>query len=225
MNKMLIPIFDLDDTLYCEHDYVRSGFKAVAEFIADQKSTVNSVQIYEDFINAWLKDGRGSVFDIVCEKYDIEFDIARLVQVYREHVPLIQLYDDAKQIISFLKTKKIPMGLITDGDSTVQWRKIQSLHLKELLNVIIVTNDLGFENWKPSPIPYLKAVEELGVPIDQCVYIGDNPNKDFITARKLGMQTIRIVRSTGDHMKTKLTDVYEADKAIYTLTELFEDWG
>ncbi|MEM5598042.1 hypothetical protein AAHB53_19930 [Niallia circulans] len=31
-------IFDLDDTLYCEHDYVKSGFYSVASFLAKSES-------------------------------------------------------------------------------------------------------------------------------------------------------------------------------------------
>ncbi|MEM5598044.1 HAD hydrolase-like protein [Niallia circulans] len=53
-----------------------------------------------------------------------------------------------------------------------------------------------------------------------CVYIGDNPNKDFVTAKKLGLHTIRIVREIGDHMQTKLDQGYEADKKIYSLMEI-----
>lgn len=221
----LIPIFDLDDTLYCEHDYVRSGFKAVAEFIANQNSFVTSHLLYKDFIDIWLSQGRGQIFNIICDKYNIAINISLLVQVYREHKPELVLYDDAKEALTYFITRNIPMGLITDGDSTTQWRKVESLQLNKLFNFIIVTNDLGIEYWKPSAVPYKKVAEALNVPIEKCVYIGDNPNKDFITAKKLGMKTIRIVREIGDHMKTRLDNTYEADKEIYSLTELLVEWS
>ncbi|KEF40323.1 haloacid dehalogenase superfamily enzyme, subfamily IA [Schinkia azotoformans MEV2011] len=225
MHKTLIPIFDLDDTLYCEHDYVRSGFKSVANFIASKNHTTDAELIYKSFINVWLSHGRGKVFDIVCENLSIPFDIAKLVQVYREHQPKLELYDDAKEVLSYFNTKKIPMGLITDGNLTMQWRKIKSLKLDKLIDVIIVTDDLGFEYWKPNAAPYKKAAQELNVPIEKCVYIGDNPNKDFVTAKKLGMHTIRIVRPVGDHAKTRLNKTYEADKEMYSLIELLEKWS
>lgn len=224
MSEKLIPIFDLDDTLYCEHDYVRSGFREVAKVISIT-SNINPNILYEDLIKVWLLQGRGKVFDVLCKTHNIKMDISALVKVYRNHVPKIKLYVDAKEVFSFFKAKQIPMGLITDGDSTMQWRKIEALGLKELFNVIVVTNDLGNENWKPSPIPYLKAAQQFGVPVERCVYIGDNPNKDFITARKLGMKTFRIIRPIGDHMNTKLSGSYEADKVIHTLLDLQKDWG
>jgi putative hydrolase of the HAD superfamily len=64
--------------------------------------------------------------------------------------------------------------------------------------------------------------EYLRLDFSDCVYIGDNPNKDFITARKLGMGTVRIVRDVGDHMQTRLGKEYEADAVIYSLTELIK---
>ncbi|WP_378933718.1 HAD family hydrolase [Metabacillus herbersteinensis] len=212
-------IFDLDDTLYCEHDYVRSGFQAVAEVLA--KHTTQSInEIHQLLIEEWKRNGRGRVFDAVCGKLKINSDISTLVNVYRNHKPLIRLYQDAERMIHHLIDQKKKIAIITDGHPIIQWAKIDALFLQKWFQCIVVTGDLGEEHWKPSATPYRKIVDCLGLDISDCVYIGDNPHKDFITAKKLGMGTIRIVRPVGDHMQVKLTKEFEADRTLSSLEEI-----
>lgn len=220
MKTLKAFLFDLDDTLYCEHEYVRSGFRAIADFLHDQYNYLTVEMVYEAIVQEWTHNGRGKVFDNVCSQFNIRPDIKRLVQIYREHVPVLELYNDAKVLLNALQKRKNPTAIITDGESSVQWRKIEALNLKQLISCIIVTDDYGKENWKPSPFPYEKAAECLGVAKTDCVYIGDNPNKDFVMAKQLGMHTIRLIRPLGDHMRTELSEEYEANEIIETLDEL-----
>ncbi|MBU8881194.1 HAD family hydrolase [Bacillus sp. FJAT-29790] len=213
-------IFDLDDTLYCEHDYVKSGFLAVANEITKSYKEIDENIIHKMLIEEWKKNGRGKIFNEVCGRLKIDLDIFKLVSTYRSHRPQISLYEDARQLLEALRGKNVKLGMITDGDSKMQWNKIKSLGLERLFDCIVVTGDLGTSHWKPSDTPYRKVTQCLNLSHGQCVYIGDNPNKDFITARKLGMGTIRIVRSVGDHMKTKLSNEYEADREINSLKQL-----
>lgn len=216
-----IYIFDLDDTLYCEHDYVRSGFHTVAQFLADSYS-IQTELLYNEFIKEWQSHGRGQVFDTVCKKFNIHANIPQLVNIYREHKPTLTLYKDAAEVLSFFYMNHVPMGLITDGKSVMQWNKIKALAIEKYFSSIVVTDDLGADCWKPSPIPFQKVASDLEVDIRDCIYIGDNPYKDFIAAKKLGMKTVRIIRETGDHMQTFLDQEYEADIQINSLIDLLK---
>lgn len=214
-------IFDLDDTLYCEHDYVKSGFYSVASFLAKTYSFLHVEELTRQFIEAWEHYGRGKVFNHVCNKFGIQTDIKQLVDVYRNHEPSIHLYEDAVFCLKGLMEANIPIGIITDGNSSMQWNKLRALGLDKQISCIIVTDDLGgSEFWKPHPLAFQRMSDCLKVNMEDCVYIGDNPNKDFITAKKLGLHTIRIVREIGDHMQTNLDQGYEADKKIYSLMEI-----
>lgn len=212
-------IFDLDDTLYREHDYLKSGFEVVAEEIA-QYVKKSSSEILQMLLEEWKVNGRGKVFDEVCNKLNIDLNISNLVHTYRIHKPNISLYEDAEKLLNYLQENKKQLGIITDGFSAMQWAKIESLGIRETFDCIIVTGDLGIDYWKPSDVPYRKVSDCLRIPLTDCVYIGDNPHKDFITARKLGMDTIRIIRPIGDHMQKKLSKEYEADRIIFSLEEL-----
>lgn len=216
-------IFDLDDTLYCEHDYVRSGFQAVARWLSSRCSHVTYEALYDSMLNEWKTNGRGRIFNDVCSQFHIDAEVAELVSIYRQHEPVISLYEDAEKLLRALERKEKKIGIITDGASEVQWRKIRALYLEKRIPCIVVSDDLGRECWKPSEAPYRKVVQCLNLPYEKCVYIGDNPNKDFCTARQLGMHTIRIVRPIGDHMQTVLDRNFEADRIIYSLDELVKE--
>jgi len=63
-------------------------------------------------------------------------------------------------------------------------------------------------------------LERLGCTPREAMYIGDNPQKDFIGAKGLGMKTIRIIRENGDHMQDKVDAEYEADTSVHDLRDI-----
>lgn len=211
-------LFDLDDTLYNERDFVFSGFLEVATYLG-HKYDFSIDKLYSDIIDIFQKDGRGRVFNILCEKHGFDEDINRLVEIYRDTEPQISLYEDAAAILKKLYNK-YKLGIITDGKSSVQWNKIRALGLEEYMDRIIVTDDYGPEFWKPSEKPFLEMINYFGGEPDEFMYIGDNPNKDFVACKRIGMGTVRIIRGIGDHMGTFLSRDYEADYIIYSLLEL-----
>lgn len=237
-------IFDLDDTLYKELDFVYGGFKEVCIYLAN-KYNEDQKKLYKDTLDILKKHGRGKIFNRICEKYNMEEDIKDLVRIYREAKPKITLYEDAEYILKYLKTKwdssqvlldKIEsnvskplidkeesyynIGIITDGKASVQWHKINLLGIEKMVDKIIVTDDYGLEFWKPHEFAYREMLKYFNCNKEQCIYIGDNPHKDFIGAKKVGMKTIRVIREVGDHMNTVLDVEYEADKKISNLKEL-----
>ncbi len=54
------------------------------------------------------------------------------------------------------------------------------------MDKIIVTDDYGKEYWKPSIRPFQMMLEYFNIKPEEAVYIGDNPNKDFLPCKELG---------------------------------------
>ena len=212
-------IFDLDDTLYYEKEYVLGAFKEVAYYLGN-KYEKNEEVLYIRMKEILEELGRGQIFDVICEENNFDEDIKCLVQIYRDSMIKLTLYDDSKEFLLWARREGYKLGIITDGCSKVQWNKIKSLGIEELVDKIIVTDDLGRQYWKPHEKSYLNMMEYFNINQNECIYIGDNPNKDFAGARKLGIKTARIVREKGDHIKTFLGEEYEADINITNLLEL-----
>lgn len=204
-------IFDLDNTLYDEMEYVKSGFRFVSSYLSS-KYNLNNEEVFSQMIDILEKDGRGSIFNTLLERIGLysEEIIHLLVYLYRSHVPEIKLYDDVLSVFNSLRDLNFRIGIITDGRASVQKNKVAALDLEKYVNIIIYTDKLGFENWKPSTIPYKIALELLNSSPDESFYIGDDPYKDFLGPQLMGMKTIQIKRDIEENywankgfMKTK----------------------
>ncbi len=91
---------------------------------------------------------------------------------------------------------------------------MDALKVDYLVDYICITDELGRELWKPHPISYLLLLEKFNLKAQECIYIGDNELKDFITAKSIGMQTIKIERVNGIYRESslKFKRFYQADK-------------
>lgn len=116
-------IFDLDDTLYSEKEYVKSGFKAVSKYLGGK---------YEDQLWNYFEEGKSAI-DELLRTINREDEKDAVLAVYRSNKPDIHLYDGVTKIIKELKDKDIKIGIITDGRPEGQKNKIEALGLEKKL--------------------------------------------------------------------------------------------
>lgn len=209
-------VFDMDDTLYKEKDYVISGFKAVDNWF---KEKYKKTGFYNTAIQLFDAGENKFIFNKALEKLNVNYDeklISNMLEQYRSHEPDIQLLEEADWVLNNL-VNIVKIGLISDGYLVTQEKKVNALKLKEKFHSIILTDRFGREHWKPSQVPYEQISSELQIPHHQCVYIGDNLNKDFITAKKLDWTTIHIDREDGVYSNLVVEQDY---KAHYTINDL-----
>ena len=174
-------IFDLDDTLYSEKDYVRSGYRAVA-------AALNREDLAEPMWQAFLQ-GLPAI-DAVLEAENLLHRKEEALHAYRFHAPTISLYPGVRQLLERLTQTKL-LGMITDGRPEGQRAKLKALDLEGYFRHILITDELGGQQFrKPSQVPFRRMQQALDIPFRELVYIGDNPKKDFIAPQALGMQTI-----------------------------------
>ena len=188
---MKAVIFDLDDTLYPESAYVLSGFRAVAGWCEDtlQLPAAQALEALEDLFHQGV---RGDTFDRLLGRFDQPSHLVpEMVQVYRGHTPSIEAYPGVPSVLEQLGSR-YRMGLITDGYAEVQRKKLSALGLAAFFQAIVFSDDLGRACWKPAPEPFHRALELLETEPSDAVYVGDNPTKDFLGARRAGLATIQI---------------------------------
>lgn len=216
-----VIIFDLDDTLYDERTYVASGFRAVAAWLAERYrlEMTDCLRLMEEHLTRF---GRGTVFDAVLRSYGMYSRrlVTQCVNVYRSHRPELALLPDAAECLARLQAE--PLYIVTDGNKHVQQRKLQALGLFEGYGIrkCYITRRFGIHNEKPSPYCFLQICRAERVEPTQVVYIGDNPNKDFVGIKPLGFRTIRVRR--GAYKEVKAAPEYDADRTIDTLDQLDE---
>jgi putative hydrolase of the HAD superfamily len=184
-------IFDLDDTLYCERDYVLSGFRAIAEQLesAYGNPAAEMLAMMEEVQD---RDGRRAVLPAVLRSLPHSgFALSDLVRIYRQHVPAIQLYPGYRELLIELRAV-YELGIITDGLPEVQHAKIKALALDDLIDQIICTWEYGAEKEKPHPFSFQLMLDRLGLKPSEAVFVGDNADKDCHGARNMGMKCVRV---------------------------------
>lgn len=194
-----VIVLDVDDTLYLEATYVRSGFEAVGQHLAAAHGVAGaSAKLWDDFVAGV----RGSAFDRVLVANGVEPDhglIAELVEVYRTHRPAIGLTPDAEAFLRWLDGR--PAAAITDGPAESQRAKIEALGLDRFLDPIIVTAELGAGMSKPHHRAFEMIEDAFGALPSHCRYLADNPAKDFVAPLARGWGAIRVRRPSGLHFR------------------------
>jgi len=190
-------VFDLDDTLYPERDYVFSGFRAVATW-AEEHLGIPADQGFTELRRLFEDGVRGDTFDRWLESHGLKPDewVPRMVQVYREDHPHIEAYPEVPGLLQRLRPR-YRLGLVSDGHAEVQKRKLTALGLASCFDVLVFSDEWGREAWKPNSRPFEIALERLKVIGSEAVYVADNPTKDFLGARQVGIWTVRLRRLDG----------------------------
>jgi putative hydrolase of the HAD superfamily len=218
-DKNAVIVFDLDDTLYPECDFVASGFQAV-----DEELKRRNIHGFFPVASQLFQAGkRRTIFDAALAQLGVDANpklIAELVEVYRSHAPRLQLFPDAQWALDRYGAK---LGLLTDGISRTQRNKVRALGLDARFAAAVYTSDLGEGLGKPSPVPFQTIAAMLGMQTEmhRLVYVADNPKKDFIAPNQLGWLTIRIQRGTGEYSALEpVEQSHVAQCEIHTLEEL-----
>ena len=171
-------VSDLDDTLYSEIDYVRSGCRAVARAV-EQQGWMDAPSALA------LIQGQQSVeagFDALLERINqlapqAGCTIDWILDVYRTHMPDISLRPGVAETLDRLVEAGIPMAMaiITDGRYVAQRNKIKALGLDRYVpeGNIIISEEIG--NDKNSPLPFATLMERFPAE-SRFLYIGDNPS-------------------------------------------------
>ena len=204
-------IFDMDDTLYDEADYCKSGFKAVADFLGKSDKKNEPEIILQAFEKQFSSGNRTKIFNLALEGLNIAFDnelIGKLIELYRNHIPEITLPDESREVLEKLKNRYI-LALLTDGYLPGQKLKVQALNIEKYFKCIVYTEQLGREFWKPSPAGFEKILETLKAEPKNTVYVADNEKKDFLAPNKLGIHSIQILRPNRLH----ITNITNSDTA------------
>ncbi|MEI6126003.1 MAG: HAD family hydrolase [Pseudomonadota bacterium] len=221
LQDIAVFVFDLDDTLYPEKQFVESGLHAVSAYL--QASGMTAADLFPQLWQKFSGGRQGTIFNEALSDAGIAYDagiINKLVQVYRSHTPEIHLYPDALFLLQHLQGRK-KIGLLSDGYAETQKNKVTALGAEVYFDSIVFTDALGREFWKPHPAGFNKIMGRFSAAGHECLYVGDNPEKDFYGARKLGWKTIQVKRTDGIYNgRESLSDEHRADSMVQSLYEI-----
>ena len=193
----MVVVFDLDDTLYDEIEFVKSGFKEVANYLGKK-------EYYNFMIDLFYKEGSGKIFDSLIKEFNLDVSLQKLIEIYKFHYPGIFLPKESKEVLDFSKSFKT--ALISDGHYIMQKNKFYKLKLQNYIYFPIFTD--FFHTKKPDLIPFKMVMYKYKTE-KKFVYVSDNPKKDFIAPNKLGWITIRFKNPVGIYKDYPNDAMYE----------------
>lgn len=216
-NKTVI-VFDLDDTIYKEIEYLKSAYNEIAAKIAPIISATTH-DISTDMIK--LYEQGENVFEYLTREFDLPYSITDLLNIYRKHIPQIDLTSNNKELFEILRNRNIALGILTDGRTLTQKNKIKALGLDKYVKEedIIISEEFGYG--KPSTKGYEYFMGKY--PSAKFYYIGDNPKKDFIAPNLLRWTTIGLKdNGMNIHKQIETNNEYQPQIIIEELNQILE---
>lgn len=212
-------IFDLDDTLFPEMEYIHSGFRKVSSFLSEN-TKINSKVIFDDLTGSNIFKEDKLLFTRLFKKLNIDRTLLKdCLDCYRSHKPDIRLSNDTESLLSILK-KRYDLCLITDGPPQIQRSKSIALGLGRFFKIQIFTEIFGKTYRKPSVLPFVLAIKELEVCPSECIYIGDDPLLDFSAPREIGIYSVRLQYPEQKHYMVESEYGLEPNETIWDIAAI-----
>lgn len=191
-----VVVFDIDDTLYPEFDYVRSGLMSAAQHV----DTGVRNEFVEAYLNRFRAGQRSDLFQAAGLDCGFALDddlLQEMLHAYREHQPGIALSPEVKSLLDHLSERSW-LAAISDGDATRQARKVEALGLRKWIDPIVLTGALGPGHGKPSRTAF-EMIENHFPAAKGFSYVADNSFKDFVAPVALGWTCIQLIRPNRVH--------------------------
>jgi putative hydrolase of the HAD superfamily len=191
-----VVFFDLDNTLYGygkahEAALAKSASKAFALLGLKESNFLDALNVAKKNVKQRLGNTAASHSRLLYFKEAIELSglgpqplaALELEQCYwSTFLASMVMFDQAFDFLEDLRISRIPMILVTDLTTQIQLRKIAYLGLEKYFDVIVTSEEAGAE--KPEAAPFELANERFGALDGVVWFIGDNPEKDTLGARK-----------------------------------------
>ncbi|WGS64455.1 YjjG family noncanonical pyrimidine nucleotidase [Marinitoga aeolica] len=218
--KYEIVYFDLDHTLL---DFEKSEkialFNMLKHFSIEPKEKY--LETYKPINEKWwnlFSEGKYPKEVIVIERFrefferiglNSKYDIKEASNIYLEHLSQLGFFfDGAEELLKILKKNGQRMAAITNGVEKVQQGRSKALNLHKYFEFILTSEKVGKP--KPDPLIFYEAAKLSGIPIENSVYIGDNPDSDYLGAKNAGMDFILYdPKSVYTHLNCKKVKNYD----------------
>ena len=123
----------------------------------------------------------------VTGKIDYKILASAIVAYRRVRTGFLEPYPNVDYILLKLKDKGIKIGIVTDAPKLKAWIRLASIKLSNYFDVVVTFEDT--KQHKPSKLPFLAALKKLNLNAEQCLMVGDWPERDIKGANDIGMKT------------------------------------
>jgi HAD superfamily hydrolase (TIGR01549 family) len=204
-------LFDLDETLL-DNRGVPAAVARTCEWVAAAVEGLDAQQLRRANTEVWLSYwpqveescwlGRMNGFSASREAWRQTLQACgctdesvahRAFEQYRQFSRnAYRLFTDAVDLLAQVARTQLRIALVTNGPSDLQRDKLQFLGIENFFHAIVISGEISVA--KPSPEPFLLALQQLAVPPRDAWHIGDSLATDVAGARSAGVPSVWLNR-------------------------------
>ena len=185
-------LFDLDETLIGRAGAIRSFINDQYEHFERRLNGIDAATYTRRFLV--MEDNGRIAKDKLYPAFVAALGITgvsaeALLEDYRTRYPTYARFNPgARETLERVRADGARTGILSNGNVEVQNGKIDALGIRDLLDTVVISEDVGLS--KPDPAIFLLAVNNLNVDPESALFVGDNPQADIVGAVNAGLQTL-----------------------------------
>jgi putative hydrolase of the HAD superfamily len=186
-------IFDLDNTLIdfismkkaastaAANAMIKAGLKDYPEDLAER--------LFAFYLHHGIESDDAFEEYLLQEYEAVDYRIlAAAVNAYlKEKYLHLKPYTGVAKTLRELKHQGFKLGVVSDGLRLKAWMRLNEAGLDEYFDAVVTYEDTGKQ--KPAREPFLRVCDELGVIPEECLMVGDWPERDIEGGKQVGTQT------------------------------------
>jgi putative hydrolase of the HAD superfamily len=217
---MRAVLFDLDCTLTDRNASIR---EVAGCFLRTFRSRLGPIRDEELFAALQRADGNGyrarheMCLDLVaCLPWLNQPSADEIDHFWWRELPLCTVAPEGlHELLDGLVKAGIDLGVVSNGRASVQYRKIDALGIRPNMKAIVISEEAGVA--KPSPEIFIQALNLLGSPPSEALFVGDNPVADILGAQSAGIRAVWL-RNGRTWQEEHLRPAREIDSLLELLT-------
>ena len=198
-------IFDLDNTLYAYWPAHNAGFRALTDYARDvlglDPEQLPALHREGDRLlrthageNAAAIHSRLIRYQLMLEKQGLPILHApRMERRYWESFfAAVKPEPGTRETLLALREQGLRIGVGTNMTAAQQYTKLELLELLELVDFLVCSEEVSAE--KPDRRLFDRCVEKAGCRAEDCLFVGDDPERDVLAALSAGLRPVWLQR-------------------------------
>lgn len=187
-------LFDLDNTLIDFMKMKKACSEAAVRAMIEAGLKIDEQQGTKELFDMYNKYGmeNQSIFDRFIREIHGKLDyrmLAKAIIAYRKvKAGHLTPYPNAVKTLIKLKERGLKLGIVSDAPVKQAWLRLAELNLCDFFDVVVARKPRA--KAKPHAMPFKRALNQLKLKPTEILFVGDDPSKDILGAKKLGMKTV-----------------------------------
>lgn len=211
-------LFDFDNTLMDRQLAAYNNYADIIEGLIEHKrGSFEFENIMQDLMvwDEWGTCPKDKVFERFCDKYKLDMNLPpilceKFIDAFGSYAVL---FESTTHVLTELRNK-YKLGIVTNGQSSVQNKKMDTVNIREHVDFVLVGGDyIG----KPHPIMYEEAIKRMNLKAEEVVFVGDIFQTDIIGAKRFGMTPIWIMSDTSRPCSVDIITIRKLEELLEML--------